>query len=90
MMGPEVVVYTRNHAIDRVDIPMCQQGFKEIAPVYIEDDVWIGRRVIILPGVSIGKGCVLGAGSVIAKDIPPYSIVVGNPGKVIRNRLAGS
>lgn len=86
MMGPEVVVYTRNHATDRVDIPMCKQGFKDIEPVFIGNDVWIGRRVIILPGVTIGDGCILGAGSVIAKDIPAYSVVIGNPAKIIKNR----
>ncbi len=62
MMGPEVIVYTQNHCIARTDIPMCQQGFAESKPVYIGDDVWIGGRVIILPGVCIGKGAVVGAG----------------------------
>ena len=46
------------------------------------DDVWIGRRVIILPGVTIGKGAVIGAGAVIAKDVPPYAITVGNPAQI--------
>ncbi len=86
MMGPEVVMYSRNHNIDRTDIPMCQQGFKDFEPIIIGNDVWIGRRVIILPGVNIGDGCVIGAGAVVAKDLPPYSIAVGNPAKVVRNR----
>ena len=86
MMGPEVIMYSRNHNISRTDIPMCEQGFKEFEPITIEDDVWIGRRVIILPGVNIGEGSVIGAAAVVAKDVPPYSIVVGNPGKVIKNR----
>lgn len=86
MMGPEVIMYSRNHNIDRIDIPMSKQGFKDFEPIKIGNDVWIGRRVIILPGVNIGKGSVIGAAAVIAKDVPPYSIVVGNPGKVIRNR----
>ena len=55
-------------------------------PVKIGDDVWIGRRVIILPGVTIGDGCIIGAGAVITKDIPPYSVVVGVPAKVVRRR----
>lgn len=54
--------------------------------VVIEDDVWIGARVIILSGTHIGKGSVISAGSVISNTIPPYSIVVGNPGRVIKNR----
>jgi maltose O-acetyltransferase len=86
MMGPEVIMYSRNHKIDRTDIPMADQGFMDFNPITIEDDVWIGRRVIILPGVTIGKGSVIGAGSVVAKNIPPYSVAVGNPVKVIRNR----
>lgn len=87
MMGPEVIVYTQNHRFDRTDIPMCQQGFQESEPVHIGNDVWIGRRVMIMPGVTIGDGCVIGAGAVVAKDMPPYSIVVGNPARVVRNRL---
>lgn len=56
--------------------------------IIIEDDVWIGQGAIILSGVTIGRGSVIGAGAVVAKDIPPYSIVVGNPGKVIKKRFS--
>lgn len=87
MIAPEVIIYTKNHKIDRTDIPMCEQGFDVIKPVIIEDDVWLGRRVIILPGVTIGKGTVIGTGAVVSKDIAPYSIAVGNPAKVVRSRL---
>lgn len=61
-------------------------GIGEIgkAPVVIEDDVFIGARVIILKGVTIGKGSTIGAGSVVAKSIPPYSIAAGNPARVVR------
>ncbi len=86
MMGPEVIVYTRNHRIDRIDIPMCMQGFAEEKPVYIGDDVWIGGRVIILPGVKIGSGAVLGAGAVVTKDVPEYAVVGGNPAKILYMR----
>lgn len=85
-MGPEVVVYTQNHAFNRIDIPMQKQGYDNVRPVVIGDDVWIGRRVIILPGVKIGEGCVIGAGAIVAKDIPPYSVVVGNPAKIVKVR----
>lgn len=85
-MGPECVIYTQNHKHSNIDIPMIDQGFEEIRPVHIMDDVWIGSRVIILPGVTIGKGCIIAAGSVVTKSIPDYSIVGGVPGKVIKSR----
>lgn len=53
-------------------------------PVIIEDYVWVGANSVILPGVTIGKGSVVGAGSIVTKSIPPYSIAFGNPAKVIR------
>lgn len=85
-MGPEVVVYTQNHSSSRTDIPMQKQGYDDIRPVVIGNDVWIGRRVIILPGVQIGDGCIIGAGAVVVKDIPPYSVAVGNPAKIAKLR----
>ena len=53
------------------------------------DDVWIGTRVIILPGVTIGKGVIIGAGAIVTKDIPEYAIAVGNPARVIKYRGRG-
>jgi acetyltransferase-like isoleucine patch superfamily enzyme len=53
-------------------------------PISIEDDVWIGAVAIVLPGVTIGKGAIVGAGSVVTKNVPPYTIVAGNPARVIR------
>lgn len=87
MMGPECIIYTSNHAFSRIDIPMNKQGFSPAKKVSIGDDVWIGGRVIILPGVQVGNGAIIGAGSVVTKDIPPYAIVGGNPAKIIRNRI---
>ena len=55
--------------------------------VIIEDDVWIGTRAIILPGTRIGKGSIIGAGSVVTKDVPQYSIVGGNPARILKTRL---
>jgi maltose O-acetyltransferase len=86
MMGPEVVIFNINHCHSRTDIPMCEQGFEKERPVTIGNDVWIGRRAIILPGVKIGDGCIIGAGAVVTKDLAPYSIAVGNPAKVVKNR----
>lgn len=86
MMGEDCTIITRNHNFSRTDIPMMGQGFAEERPVYIGNDVWIGDRVIILPGVTIEDGCIIGAGSVVTHDIPAYSIAVGNPARVIRSR----
>lgn len=87
MMGPEVLIYTQNHNFSRLDITMDKQGFSEEKQVIIEDDVWIGAKVIILPGVKIGQGSVIGAGSVVSKNIPEYSVAVGNPCKVVKKRV---
>ena len=56
--------------------------------IIVEDDVWIGARAIILKGVTIGKGSVVGAGAVVTKTIPPYSIVGGVPAKILRRRFS--
>lgn len=86
MMGPDVLIYTSNHNISRTDIPMRGQGSAPSKRVEIGNDVWIGARVIILPGVKIGEGSVIGAGAVVTKNVEAFSIVGGNPGKLIRYR----
>ena len=88
MMGPECIVYTSGHKYDRLDITMMEQGSSVIRPVRIGNDVWLGRRVMVMPGVKIGNGCVIGAGAVVTKDIPDYSVAVGVPAKVIKKRRA--
>ena len=88
MMGPEVLIIGRNqnHRIDNISKPMRLQGYEDALPVVIEDDVFLGARVIILPGIKIGKGAVIGAGAVVTKDVPPYAICAGNPARIIRFR----
>lgn len=86
MMGPECMMFTSNHASADLTIPMNRQGFDAPRPIVIEDDVWIGARVIILPGVRVGRGSIIGAGSVVTHDVAPYSIVGGNPARLIRSR----
>lgn len=83
--GPDLLIITNNHNFDDATRPFREQGLSG-KPVTIGDDVWIGARVTILPGVKIGKGAVIGAGSVVAKDIDSYGVAVGNPAKVIRYR----
>lgn len=86
MMGPDVEILTHAHKIDSTEIEMIFQGDLPLRKVRIGDDVWIGMRSIIMPGVTIGKGCVIGAASVVTKDVPPYSIVAGVPARVIKQR----
>ncbi|CAG0966633.1 partial lipopolysaccharide O-acetyltransferase, partial [Anaerolineae bacterium] len=90
MMGPYVIVVGESHQFASRDVPMRLQGYKRYPPVRIEDDVWIGARVTILPGVVIGKGAIIGAGAVVTKDVPPYAICVGNPARILRFRDDGA
>ncbi|MDQ2085621.1 DapH/DapD/GlmU-related protein [Herbivorax sp. ANBcel31] len=85
MMGPDVMIFTQNHKNDRLDIPMMLQTDPK-RPVVIGDDVWIAARAIILPGVTIGKGAIIGAGAVVTKDVPEYAVVGGNPARIIKYR----
>lgn len=86
MMGPDCMIFTSNHGSSDLSAPMWQQPFTEPKPVVIEDDVWIGTRVVILPGVHVGTGSIIGASSVVTHNVDPYSVVAGNPAKLIRYR----
>jgi len=53
-------------------------------PITVEDDVWVGGSVVVCPGVTLGKGCVVGAGSVVTKNVEQYTVVAGNPARLLR------
>ena len=89
MMGPNCRFLSRNHAFSRVDIPMNQQGFQEKKQTIIGDDCWIGRDVIATPGRVISDHSIIAAGCVLCKDFPAYSIVGGNPSRLISSRKEG-
>lgn len=86
MIAPNCSILTKNHCYGRTDIPMSLQGETPEEMVHIEDDVWLGRSVIVLPGVRIGKGSIVAAGAVVSKSVEPYSIVGGVPAKLIKKR----
>lgn len=86
MMGPDVLIYTRGHNTEDVEVPMMFQGDTTEKKVIIEDDVWIGARAILLPGVRIGRGSIVAAGAVVTKDVEPYTVVGGVPAVIIKNR----
>jgi len=78
MVAPGVVFLDRFHNFDRLDIPMAQQGESERILTMIGDDVWIGQNAIVMPGIEIGDGVIIGAGSVVTRNIPAYAVVVMN------------
>lgn len=63
-------------------------AWRRSKPVILGHDVWLGHGAIVLPGITIGHGAAIGAGTVVTKDVPPFAIVVGNPGRVLRLRFA--
>jgi acetyltransferase-like isoleucine patch superfamily enzyme len=85
MLAPGVYILDVDHSFDRRDIPIPKQGY-EVDPVVIDDDVWIGAGVVVTRGTTIGKGAIIGANSVVTKDIPSYAIAAGAPARVIGER----
>lgn len=83
LMGEDVLFLTQNHAYKSAQQLIGSQGQLEVEGIVIGDDVWIGTRAIILPGVTVGTGAVVGAGSVVTKEVAPYSVVAGNPARVV-------
>ncbi len=79
-IAPEVCIYSMSHDINSRVFGVI------VKPVMIEDFVWIASRVMIMPGVTAGKGCVMAAGSVVSKDVEEFSVVAGNPAKKIAER----
>lgn len=87
LIGPNCSLVPVNHNVKEKNIPIRLQGF---APskggILIENDVWLGAGVVVLDGAKIGEGSVIGANSLVSGDIPPFSIAVGNPCKVVSKR----
>lgn len=85
LTGPNVGFYVANHRFCDKDTPINKQGYIE-NDIVVGDNVWIGANSIITSGVVIGEGTIIGAGSVVTNDIPPMSIAVGAPAKVVKTR----
>lgn len=85
IIGQSVSFHAENHNFDRTDVPIRLQGVNHKG-IVVEDDCWIGANVTLLDGARVGTGSIIGAGSVVRGDVPPYSIAAGIPAKVIRSR----
>lgn len=90
MFGPGVHIHGGNHITDRIGVYMnvVKKEFGSDGKVIIEDDVWVGANAIILKGVTVGEGAVVAAGSIVTKDVIPYSIVAGMPAKIVKMRFS--
>ena len=82
-LAQNVVLSGLNHNYEAVDSPIHEQGVST-SPIVIEDESWIGANAVIVPGVTVGKHSIVAAGSVVTKNVPPYSVVAGNPARVIK------
>jgi maltose O-acetyltransferase len=85
LIGPNVVISSGRHEYSNLKEPVMIQPISP-AKIVIEDEVWIGANAVIMPGVTLGKGTVVGAGSVVTKSTEPFSIIVGVPAKKIKDR----
>lgn len=85
LIGSGAHFYAANHAFDRPDVKIIDQGHSPAEDLVIEDDVWIGANAIILPGVRIGRHSVIAAGSVVTQSVEPYSVYAGIPARKIKD-----
>ncbi|NIN67092.1 MAG: sugar O-acetyltransferase [Anaerolineae bacterium] len=81
MIGPSVQIYTAAHVLEA---EARNQGWEVAKPIVIEDNVWLGGGAILLPGVTVGRNAVVGAGAVVSRNVPANTVVAGNPARVIR------
>lgn len=86
LIAPNVSILSVSHNYASTEIPIINQGETDSNPPTIEDDVWLGRNVIIMPGITIGTGSIIGAGAVVTKNVAPYSVMGGIPAKLIKYR----
>jgi acetyltransferase-like isoleucine patch superfamily enzyme len=85
LLGRNVYIADHNHGTAAPDVPIMEQALDSISPVTVEDNAWLGQHSVILPGVTIGRGSVVGANSVVLDDVPPRTLAVGAPARVVRH-----
>lgn len=85
MIAAHTLITSVGHEHESLEVPMMHQPLR-LAPVRIEDDVWIGARCTLLPGITVGRGAIVGAGSVVTRDVAPWTIVGGTPARVVGQR----
>ncbi|MDR6299817.1 acyltransferase [Mesonia maritima] len=86
LIAPNVSILSVAHKHDNIQLPIIEQGNYPNQPPKIKDGVWLGRNVIVMPGVTIGEGAIVGAGAVVTKNVEAYTIVGGVPAKFIKKR----
>lgn len=84
LLGRNVYISDHAHAFENVELPIMQQGINNVQPVTIGKHSWLGQNVVVLPGTSIGRHCVIGANAVVKGEIPDFSIAVGAPARVVK------
>ncbi len=84
MLGSSVHIYVANHRFDDPSRPIIDQGHYASRPVRIRRGAWVGATCVLLPGVTIGENAVVGAGSVVTRDVPPFTVAAGNPARVLK------
>jgi acetyltransferase-like isoleucine patch superfamily enzyme len=84
LMARNVYISDHGHAFEDVTVPIALQGIRDVRPVLIGDHTWLGQNVCVLPGVQIGKHCVVGANTVINRNLPDFSVAVGSPARIVK------
>jgi len=84
LLASHIFISDNQHGHSRVDVPFKYQQLEKVSPVRIGAGCWIGEHVVIMPGVTIGDMSIVGANSVVTESVPPKSIVVGSPARIIR------
>jgi acetyltransferase-like isoleucine patch superfamily enzyme len=90
LLARNVHIADHAHAFENIDVPIMKQGINRIAPVSIGRSSWLGENVVVLPGVTIGEHCVIGANSVVKSSIPDFSVAVGAPARVVKRYNRGT